>query len=105
MYRARLRFCTNILQLDGRLALLARFLEDLQILFLQAQTSYSWHVEVRPDQSNSGTQNIVLKINEGSTVVVDETISDVGGLAGGRLGVYCQSQEDIIWSRMATECI
>ena len=74
-------------------------------MFLQAQTSYSWLVEVRPDQSNSGTQNIALKINEGSTVVVDATISDVGGLAGGRLGVYCQSQQDVIWSRMATECI
>eukprot|EP00091_Calanus_sinicus_P014346 TRINITY_DN3182_c0_g1_i1.p1 TRINITY_DN3182_c0_g1~~TRINITY_DN3182_c0_g1_i1.p1 ORF type:complete len:432 (-),score=150.63 TRINITY_DN3182_c0_g1_i1:115-1410(-) len=71
----------------------------------KAQTSYSWVVEVRPDQSSAGTQNIVLKINQGSTVVVDTTISDAGGLAGGRLGVYCQSQEDVIWSRMATECI
>ena len=71
----------------------------------KAQTSYSWLVEVQPDQSNSGTQNIVLKINEGSKVVVDATISDVGGLAGGRMGVYCQSQQDVIWSRMTTECI
>ena len=71
----------------------------------KAQTSYSWLVEVQPDQSNAGTQNIVLKINEGSKVVVDAAISDVGGLAGGRLGVYCQSQQDVIWSRMATECL
>ena len=80
--------CTNILQLGGRLEFLVRILRDLHILFLQAQTSYSWVVEVRPDQRNSGTQNIVLKINEGSKVVVDETISDIGGLASGRLGVY-----------------
>lgn len=71
----------------------------------KARTAYSWVVEVSPDQSNPGAQNIVMKINEGSTVVVDETISDVGGLSGGRLGVYCQSQRDVIWSRMTTKCI
>ena len=50
-------------------------------------------------------QKIILKINEGSNVVVDEVISDANGLAGGRLGVFCQSQEDVIWSKMSTECL
>merc|ERR1712106_590820 len=69
------------------------------------QTSYTWIVEVQPDQSNPGAQKIILKINEGSTVVVDEVISDADGLAGGRLGVYCYSQSNVIWSKMSTECL
>ena len=75
------------------------------MLILQAKTSYAWLLEVGPDAGKPGAQNIVLKINEGSTVVVDEEISDVNGLSGGRLGVFCYSQEDVIWSKMSTECL
>jgi len=66
----------------------------------KAKTPYTWMVEQRPSE-----QKIILKINEGAKLIVNQTISDVGGLAGGRLGVYCNSQEDIIWSAMSTECL
>ena len=62
-------------------------------------------MEVVPDVANPGAQKITLKINEGSTAVVDVVVSDADGLAGGRLGVYCFSQQDVIWSRMSTQCI
>jgi len=68
-------------------------------------TAYSWLVEAKPDTAVKGAQNITLKISEGSKVIVDEVIVDKDGLAGGRLGVFCQSQEDVIWARMSTECV
>lgn len=63
-------------------------------------TPYSWLVEQRP-----GGQTIFLKITEGSRVIVNETISDVGGLAGGRVGIYTHSQENVVWSKMTTKCL
>jgi len=71
----------------------------------KSRTAYTWLVEVVPDVENPGAQKITLKINEGSVAVVDVVVSDADGLAGGRLGVYCFSQQDVIWSRMSTQCI
>jgi len=68
-------------------------------------TAYRWLVEVEPEKAEPSTQRITLKINEGTKAIVDTVILDKNGLAGGRLGVFCQSQENVIWSNMATECI
>jgi hypothetical protein len=51
------------------------------------------------------TQTILLQIFAGKTKIVDELITDRGGLAGGRLGVYTHSQENCIWSKMETQCL
>jgi len=61
---------------------------------------YSWLVEQRSDN-----ETILIQITEGSNVVVNELVQDVGGLKGGRLGVYTHSQANVIWSKMETECL
>jgi len=65
-------------------------------------TPYSWVVEQRPIGQ---AVNIFLKITEGSRVIVNETITDVGGHAGGRVGIYTHSQENGVWSKMTTKCL
>ena len=47
----------------------------------------------------------MIQITEGSNVVVNKLVEDVGGLKGGRLGVYTHSQANVIWSKMETECL
>jgi len=66
----------------------------------EAHTPYKWVVEQRSDE-----KTIHLQITRGSELIIDEIVQDVNGLAGGRLGVYCSSQQEIIWSRMSTECL
>jgi len=64
----------------------------------------SWTVEV-DDQPNA--QSIHIEVWAGTTMVVNKTIvdTDTGRLAGGRLGVYCQSQEQVVWAKMSTQCL
>ena len=74
-------------------------------LCLQAKTPYAWDVEISSNRTNPEVQDIRLKIHEGIKPVVDEVVYDVNGLSGGRLGVYCQSQEDVIWTHLKTQCL
>ena len=80
----------------------------LNLLFHQAKTSYRWVIEHRSDGQNT---DILLQIHEGSSqyssgnLVINEQIREAGGLAGGRLGVYTHSQEDVTWSNMKTNCL
>jgi len=69
------------------------------------RTPYSWELEVHPDSKVPTTQNIYLKINEKGTEIVNVNITDTNGLTGGRLGVYCQSQRDVIWTQLKTQCL
>ena len=73
------------------------------ITFLRSQrfVPYSWLVEQRAGNDT----RILLQITEGSNIVVDELVNDVGGLKGGRLGVYTHSQANVIWSKLETECL
>ena len=60
---------------------------------------YRFHVTHLP---NTGV--IRLKLYEGSTLLHDTgVIIDNGAdaLRGGRLGVYCESQENILWSALS----
>jgi len=60
-------------------------------------------------EQRSANETILLQIREGSgdsqKVIVNEEVKDVGGLKGGRLGLYTHSQSNVIWSNMATECL
>ena len=73
-------------------------------LCLQAKTPYAWDVEISSNRTNPEVQDIKLKIHEGTKPIVDEVVYDFNGLSGGRLGVYCQSQKDVIWTQMKTQC-
>ena len=64
--------------------------------------AYKFNILHLPDQGL-----IQLKIYEGATLVEDSgDIIDNGkeSLRGGRMGVYCQSQEMITWSALSYRC-
>ena len=64
----------------------------------KAETSYRFHITHRPNQGL-----IRAKLWVGDTLIADSgDIIDNGpdSLKGGRLGVYCDSQENIIWSAL-----
>ena len=62
-------------------------------------TSYRFHITHLPDQGI-----IRLKLYEGATLLHDSgDIIDNGekALRGGRMGVFCYSQQDITWSALS----
>ena len=64
-----------------------------------AKTSYRFNIIHLPEQGL-----IRLRLYEGSTLVLDSgNIIDTGAdrLSGGKLGVYCDSQESIMWSALS----
>jgi syndecan 4 len=63
------------------------------------KTSYRWKLKHRPA---SGLINV--QFYEGSTKVVDSGNVYDTDYSGGRLGVYCLSQEQIIWSQLEYTC-
>jgi len=68
-----------------------------------SKTSYRFTIIHLPEQGL-----IRLKLYEGSTLVVDSgNIIDTGAdrLSGGKLGVYCDSQQDISWSALRYRCL
>jgi len=71
----------------------------------KAETPYAWDVEISSNRTNPEVQDIKLKIHEGTKPIVDEVVYDFNGLSGGRLGVYCQSQENVIWTHLKTQCL
>jgi len=66
-------------------------------------TSYRFHITHLPDQGI-----IRLKLYEGATLLHDSgDIIDNGeqALRGGRMGVFCYSQQDITWSALSYRCL
>ncbi|XP_066303270.1 cartilage oligomeric matrix protein-like [Branchiostoma lanceolatum] len=62
-------------------------------------TAYRWELRHRVDIGL-----IRFHLYEGSRLVVDSGDVLDASLRGGRLGVYCYSQENVIWSHLVTEC-
>ncbi|XP_061551435.1 thrombospondin-3a isoform X4 [Phycodurus eques] len=63
------------------------------------KTSYRWQLSHRPQAGY-----IRVRLFEGSDVVADSGVVIDGTLRGGRLGVLCFSQENIIWSNLRYRC-
>jgi len=65
-------------------------------------TSYQFHITHLPD-----TGLITLSLYSGASLLHNVTVQDSGAdrLRGGRLGVYCQSQEMISWSALSYRCL
>ena len=61
-------------------------------------TSYRFNIVHQPDQNL-----IKLKLWENGTMIIDTgdiIDNSPNSLKGGRLGVYCESQENILWSAL-----
>ncbi|KAI8515759.1 hypothetical protein Bbelb_065720 [Branchiostoma belcheri] len=62
-------------------------------------TAYRWELKHRVDVGL-----IRFRLYSGSLLVVDSGDVLDASLRGGRLGVYCYSQENVIWSDLVTKC-
>ncbi|XP_078703823.1 uncharacterized protein LOC144928916 isoform X2 [Branchiostoma floridae x Branchiostoma belcheri] len=62
-------------------------------------TAYRWELKHRVDIGL-----IRFRLYSGSVLVVDSGDVLDASLRGGRLGVYCYSQENVIWSDLVTKC-
>ncbi|XP_072917244.1 LOW QUALITY PROTEIN: thrombospondin-3-like [Hemitrygon akajei] len=63
------------------------------------KTSYRWHLVHRPQVGY-----IRVKLYEGPNLVADSGVTIDTTMRGGRLGVFCFSQENIIWSNLRYRC-
>ncbi|XP_077965765.1 uncharacterized protein LOC120331376 isoform X2 [Styela clava] len=63
------------------------------------KTSYRWELIHRPSVGY-----IKLRIYQGSSLLTDSGVVIDGTLKGGRLGVFCNSQQNIIWSDLMYRC-
>uniref|UniRef100_A0A4W5MMD8 Thrombospondin 3b n=1 Tax=Hucho hucho TaxID=62062 RepID=A0A4W5MMD8_9TELE len=63
------------------------------------KTSYRWHLSHRPQVGY-----IRVRLYEGMTLVADSGMVVDTLMRGGRLGVFCFSQEQIIWSNLGYRC-
>ncbi|KAG9355250.1 hypothetical protein JZ751_000088 [Albula glossodonta] len=63
------------------------------------KTSYRWHLSHRPQVGY-----IRVKLYEGTGLVADSGVVIDTSMRGGRLGVFCFSQEQIIWSNLRYRC-
>merc|ERR1712013_770396 len=66
----------------------------------KAKTPYRYLIQHRPI---AGT--IQLRIHEGAEELFDTGSLNEAALAGGRVGVFCMSQEQVIWSSMSYKCV
>ena len=64
------------------------------------KTPYRYLIQHRPI---AGT--IQLRIHEGAEELFDTGSLNEAALAGGRVGVFCMSQEQVIWSSMSYKCV
>uniref|UniRef100_A0A4W5Q0W7 Thrombospondin 3a n=1 Tax=Hucho hucho TaxID=62062 RepID=A0A4W5Q0W7_9TELE len=62
-------------------------------------TSYRWRLSHRPQVGY-----IRVKLYEGTEMVADSGVVIDTTMRGGRLGVFCFSQENIIWSNLRYRC-
>ncbi|KAI8522060.1 hypothetical protein Bbelb_018140 [Branchiostoma belcheri] len=73
--------------------------EDPNKIGWSDKTAYRWELKHVP------TVGLIrLKLYAGSQLVVDSGNVQDQSLRGGRLGVYCYSQQDVIWSDLVTKC-
>ncbi|XP_069506231.1 thrombospondin-3 [Ambystoma mexicanum] len=63
------------------------------------KTSYRWQLMHRPQVGY-----IRVKLYEGPVLVADSGVVIDSSMRGGRLGVFCFSQENIIWSNLQYRC-
>uniref|UniRef100_A0A8C1DD77 Thrombospondin 3b n=1 Tax=Cyprinus carpio carpio TaxID=630221 RepID=A0A8C1DD77_CYPCA len=63
------------------------------------RTSYRWHLTHRPQVGY-----IRLRLYEGTALVADSGVVIDTTMRGGRLGVFCFSQENVIWSNLGYRC-
>uniref|UniRef100_A0A673IKG2 Thrombospondin-3b n=1 Tax=Sinocyclocheilus rhinocerous TaxID=307959 RepID=A0A673IKG2_9TELE len=63
------------------------------------RTSYRWHLTHRPHVGY-----IRLRLYEGTALVADSGVLIDTTMRGGRLGVFCFSQENVIWSNLGYRC-
>ncbi|XP_062845237.1 thrombospondin-3b [Trichomycterus rosablanca] len=63
------------------------------------KTSYRWSLSHRPQVGY-----IRVRLYEGADLVADSGVVIDGTMRGGRLGVFCFSQENIIWSNLGYRC-
>ncbi|XP_042565039.1 thrombospondin-3a [Clupea harengus] len=63
------------------------------------KTSYRWHLSHRPQVGY-----IRVRLYEGTEMVADSNVVVDTTMRGGRLGVFCFSQENIIWSNLRYRC-
>ncbi|KAI5087472.1 thrombospondin-3b isoform X1, partial [Silurus meridionalis] len=63
------------------------------------KTSYRWSVSHRPQVGY-----IRVRLYEGTSLVADSGVVIDTSMKGGRLGVFCFSQENIIWSNLGYRC-
>ncbi|KAL6457635.1 hypothetical protein MHYP_G00345980 [Metynnis hypsauchen] len=63
------------------------------------KTSYRWQLSHRPQVGY-----IRVKLYEGNALVADSGVVIDTSMRGGRLGVFCFSQENIIWSNLGYRC-
>uniref|UniRef100_A0A8C2BMA4 Thrombospondin 3b n=1 Tax=Cyprinus carpio TaxID=7962 RepID=A0A8C2BMA4_CYPCA len=63
------------------------------------RTSYRWHLTHRPQVGY-----IRLRLYEGKALVADSGVLIDTTMRGGRLGVFCFSQENVIWSDLGYRC-
>ncbi|KAK6464946.1 thrombospondin-3a-like isoform X1 [Huso huso] len=93
-------FLRNALWNTGHTADEVRLLwKDPRNVGWQDQTSYRWQLSHRPQVGY-----IRMKLYEGSGLVADSGVVIDTTMRGGRLGVFCFSQENIIWSNLRYRC-
>ncbi|KAA0719733.1 Thrombospondin-4-B [Triplophysa tibetana] len=63
------------------------------------KVSYRWYLQHRPQVGY-----IRVRFYEGSDLVADSGVTIDTTMRGGRLGVFCFSQENIIWSNLKYRC-
>uniref|UniRef100_A0A672RYP5 Thrombospondin-3a-like n=1 Tax=Sinocyclocheilus grahami TaxID=75366 RepID=A0A672RYP5_SINGR len=81
---------------DGEVKLLWK---DPRNVGWQDKTSYRWQLSHRPQVGY-----IRVKLYEGTEMVADSNVVIDTTMRGGRLGVFCFSQENIIWSNLRYRC-
>ncbi|KAI7806129.1 thrombospondin-3a precursor [Triplophysa rosa] len=81
---------------DGEVKLLWK---DPRNVGWQDKASYRWHLTHRPQVGY-----IRVKLYEGTELVADSDVVIDTTMRGGRLGVFCFSQENIIWSNLRYRC-
>ena len=75
---------------------------DTEVLWA-GTTGWNMNTSIRFQITHLPAQGIIrLKLHEGATLLYDEEIVDNGveSLRGGRLGVYCASQDSVLWSAL-----
>ncbi|KAK1804981.1 hypothetical protein P4O66_019148, partial [Electrophorus voltai] len=65
------------------------------------KTSYRWHLSHRP---HVGYISSRVQLYESTTLVADSGVVMDTSMRGGCLGVFCFSQENIIWSNLGYRC-